>query len=1122
MKCPGCQHDNPPQSSFCLECGGRLTLTCGSCGAALPSGSRFCNYCGTPVEPAVASRPRFASPEAYTPKHLAEKILTSKSALEGERKHVTVLFADLKGSMALLADRDPEEARRLLDPVLERMMEAVHHYEGTVNQVMGDGIMALFGAPVAHEAHAVRACYAALRMQRWINLYADELQRGGGTPVQIRVGLNSGEVVVRAIGGDLHMDYTAVGQTTHLAARMEQMAKPGSVLVTGDTLKLAEGYVQVRRLGPITVKGLENPTAVYELTGVGPARSRLQASAARGLTRFVGRERELQQLAQALEHAGAGHGQAVAIVGEPGVGKSRLVWEFTRSHRAHGWLVLEGGSVSYGRATPCLPVIELLRAYLRIQERDDQRQIRERVAGKLLTLDPTLEPLLTPLLALLDVPVDDAAWGALDPPQRRQRILEAVKRLLLREGQVQPLLLLFEDLHWMDSESQALLDSLIESLPTARVLLLVSYRPEYQHPWGSKTYYTQLRIDPLPSQTAEELLTALLGQDGTLEPLKRALIERTEGNPFFLEESVQTLVETKVLVGDRGAYRMTKAPEPWQIPATAQAIVAARIDRLPPEDKRLLQAASVIGKDVPFTLLRAIADVPENSLRRGLTQLQAAEFLYERSLFRDLEYTFKHALTHEVAYASVLQARRRGLHARILEVLEALYPDRVAEQVERLAHHAFRGEVWEKAVTYLRQAGAKALARSAYREAVTCFEQALAALNPLPDTRQKLERAIDLRLDLRQSLFPPNELATVWRYLQEAEGLARTLDDSRRLGWVSAYMSGHHLHTGGHVTEVRTFAQTVEAIAERLGDVPLQIAAHYYLAAASYLSGDYRATERVCRTLMQSLHDQRTRERFGLVVSPAVMSRATLVRALAERGVFDEGDAHGQEAIRIGEAVDHPFSVVVGCLDLAYLKRVRGELTEAARLLERAVAQCREWNITTHTPIAMACLGHVYAWSGRIGEGVSCLQQALAAYESAGIGFHHSLSVEQLGEAYLLADQVENARACADRAVMLARGRGERGYEAWALRLLGQIASHHRRPDVTTTAAHYGAAMSLASELEMRPLVAHCHLGLGRLYRRTGNPEQAEEHLTTATAMYGEMGMTYWLEKLEKGMNALG
>jgi class 3 adenylate cyclase/tetratricopeptide (TPR) repeat protein len=1057
-----------------------------------------------------------ASPEAYTPKHLAERILTAKAALEGERKQVTVLFADLKGSMELLADRDPEEARQILDPVLTHMMDAVHRYEGTVNQVMGDGIMALFGAPIAHEDHAVRACYAAIRMQETVHRYAEEARHTHGVTVQSRVGLNSGEVVVRAIGNDLHMDYTAVGETTHLAARMEQLARPGTVLIAPATRDLVEGFVAVKSLGPVPVKGRREPVEVYELSGIGPARTRLQAAAQRGLTRFVGRDAEIEVLRRALEHAGAGHGQVVAMVGEVGVGKSRLHWEFTRSHHADGWLVLRSRSVSYARGTPYLHVIELLKSYLRIQERDDSREIRERVTDKLLTLDRTLEPLLTPLLALFDVPVDDAAWDALDPPQRRQRILEAVKRLLLRESQAQPLLLIFADLQWIDSESQALLDTLIKSLPTARVLLLVSYRPEYQHAWGSKTYYTQLRIDPLPPESAAELLTALLGQDGTLEPLKRTLIERTAGNPFFLEESVQTLVETQVLVGERGAYRMTRAPEVWQIPATAQALLAARIDRLSPEDKRLLQAASVIGRHVPFTLLQAIADVPEESLRRGLTHLQAAELLHETSLFPDLEYTFKHALTHEVAYGSMLQDRRHALHARIVEAIEALYPDRLAEQVERLAHHAFRGEVWEKAVTYLRQAGGKALARSTYREALTCFEQALAALDPLPDTHQKAERAIDLRLDLRQALFPLNELATVLGYLQEAEGLARTLDDPRRLGWVSAYMSGHHLHTGGHVTQVHTCAQTVEAIAARLDDVPLQIAAQYYLAAASHLSGDYRTTEHGCRTLMQLLHAQPTRERFGLVTVPAVWSRATLARALAERGVFDEGDAHGQEAIRIAEALDHSFSVVMGCLDLAYLKSVRGELSQAAGLLERAVAQCREWNITSHTPIAMAALGHVYAWSGRIEEGVSCLQHALAAYESAGIGAYHSLSVEQLGEAYLLADQVDNAHACAERAMTLARGRGERGYEAWARRLLGEIAAHHARPDAATAAAHYGAAMTLASDLDMRPLVAHCHLGLGRLYWRTGKPEQAQEHLSTATAMYGEMGMTYWLEKLEK------
>ena len=439
------------------------------------------------------------------------------------------------------------------------MMEAVHRYEGTVNQVMGDGIMALFGAPIAHEDHAVRACYAALRMQESVNRYAEEARRAHGVTVQIRVGLNSGDVVVGAIGNDLHMDYTAVGETTHLAARMEQTARPGTVLIAPATLALVEGLVAVKSLGPVPVKGLREPVEVYELSGIGPARTRLQAAARRGLTRFVGRDAEIEALRRSLERAGAGHGQAVAIVGEAGVGKSRLTWEFTRSPRTHGWLVLKTGSFSYGRATPYLPVIELLKTYLSIQERDDPRAIRERVAGKLMTLDRTLEPLLTPLLTLLDVPVDDAAWGALDPPQRRQRTLEAVKRLLLRESQVQPLLLLFGNLHWIDSESQALLDGLIESLPTARILLLVNYRPEYQHAWGSKTYYTQLRIDPLPPESADELLTTLLGQDETLEPLKRVLIERTQGNPFFLEESVQTLVETRVLVGDRGAYRMTKA-----------------------------------------------------------------------------------------------------------------------------------------------------------------------------------------------------------------------------------------------------------------------------------------------------------------------------------------------------------------------------------------------------------------------------------------------------------------------------------------------------------------------------------------------------------------------------------
>ena len=735
---------------------------------------------------APVSPPSVRPPLAYTPPYLAEKILTSRSALEGERKLVTVLFADLKGSMELLADRDPEDARQLLDPVLERMMEAVHRYEGTVNQVMGDGIMALFGAPIAHEDHAVRACYSALRMQETVKHYAAEVQRTQGVPIHIRVGLNAGEVVVRAIGSDLHMDYTAVGQTTHLAARMEQMALPGSTLITAAVLALAEGFIEVKPLGPVPVKGLAAPVEVYEVVDVGPVRTRLQAAVARGLTRFVGRDPELDTLKQALARAGAGHGQVVALVGEAGVGKSRLVYEFLHAQHTQGWLVLTSNSVSYGKATPYLPVLDLLKGYCGIDSRDDLRRRREKVVGKVLGLDEALRPTLPAILALLEVPVDEPQWQALDPPQRRQRTLDAIKRLLLRESQVQPLLVVFEDLHWIDTETQALLDSLVESLPTAQLLLLVNYRPEYQHGWGSKTYYTQLRLDPLPPVSAQALLQALLGDDASLAPLTPLLIARTEGNPFFLEESVRTLVETGLLVGAPGAYRLAQSLDTLHVPATVQAVLAARIDRLPPEEKRLLQTAAVIGTEVPLPVLQAIAELPEAELHRGLAHLQAAEFLYETRLFPDQAYTFKHALTHEVAYGSLLQERRRLLHAGIVEALERLAPDRLTEQVERLAHHALRGEAWDKALRYCRQAGTRVAAQSAYREAVTYYEQALMALRHLPDSRDLREQAIDVRLDLRTALIVLGDFGRLLDHLREAETLAEALHDHRRLGWVSA------------------------------------------------------------------------------------------------------------------------------------------------------------------------------------------------------------------------------------------------------------------------------------------------------------------------------------------------
>jgi class 3 adenylate cyclase/tetratricopeptide (TPR) repeat protein len=1101
MQCPACSQDNPAHARFCLGCGARLAVACSACGIELPSGARFCLACGQPVGTKDAKGLATLAPESYTPKHLAEQILTSRGALEGERKQVTILFADLKGSMELLADRDPEEARKLLDPVLERMMEAVHRYEGTVNQVMGDGIMALFGAPLAHEDHAVRACYAALRMQEAVSRYGDELQRLRGVPVQIRVGLNSGEVVVRSIGSDLRMDYSAIGQTTHLAARMEQMARPGTTLLTADTLRLAEGYVQVQPLGPATVKGLDAPVEVFELKGVGPVRSRLQAAAARGLTRFVGRSAEIEQLQRALDQARAGHGQVVAVVGEPGVGKSRLFWEFTRSHRTAGCLVLESASVSYGKATAYLPVLELLKRYARIEDRDDARAIREKVTGKFLALDSALEDAIPPVLSLLEALPAEHPFLSLDPTRRRQLTLDGFKRLFLRESRVEPLVLVFEDLHWIDAETQALLDGLLDSVPTARLLLLVNYRPEFRHGWGSKTYYSQLRIDSLPGESADELLQSLLGTDAGLDPLRRLLIGRTEGNPFFLEESVRSLVETGMLAGDRGAYQLTQASTAIHVPATVQSILAARIDRLSPEEKRLLQSASVIGKDVPVALLGAIADMPEDALLRALSHLQAAEFLYEAQLFPDAEYTFKHALTHEVAYGSLLQERRRALHGRIAHSIERLYPGRLAEQVERLAYHAQRGEQWDRAYRFWRQAGAKAQSRSAYREAIDSFEQALEALAHLPESRDTTERAIDTRFDIRNPLHVVGELDKILARLHEAEVLATALDDQRRLGRTLSYLSQYSWLTGDNLKAVDA-GQRALGIASAAGDPALEAATNLYLGLAYNAQGSFRRAAGALARTIQILDAAKNVERAGQVGS-FIHANSWLALSLAETGDFAEALKSASEAARAAEAADRSFDIVTASFGVGHTHLRQGDFSRAIAVLERALALVEAGGFRTWLGTITSSLGYAYTLAGRRADGLALLERAATLK----VG-HFRLRWVYLGEARLLAGRVDEAEELGTRVLQRSRATGARGDEAWSLRLLGDIVS--AGADAAGAERHYLQAMDVATEAGMRPTLAHCHLGLGRLFAKTKNSGGAQAQLEQARTLYRKMGMRVW------------
>src|ERR1700722_558342 len=1046
MNCPKCQHENPADAKFCEACATPLARLCANCSSPVSAVAQYCSQCGHALNPVTKSA-RYSSPRNYTPQHLVDKILTTRAALEGERKQVTVLFADIKGSMELLAERDPEEARKLLDPVLEHMMEAVHRYEGTVSSVMGDGIMALFGAPLAHEDHAVRACYAALRMQESIARYSDDVQRTHGVPIMVRVGVNSGEIVISAIGNDLRMEYTVVGQTVHLASRMEQMARPGSVMTTANTHRLAEGYIAMKPLGPVPVKGLVDPVEIFEVTGGGSARTRLQAAAERGLTQFVGRDVELQQLQRAQQLAGQGHGQVVAIVGQAGVGKSRLMHEFVNSGQTSGWLVLISNSTSYGHATPYLPIVDLLRGYFKVDAQEEIQSIREKVSGKILTLNPSLQDAILPVLDLLNVLDDDHPFRSLDPQQHRQSTYQAIIRLLLSENRVQPIIAIFEDLHWYDSLTLGLLQELVVRAQESRLLLVVSYRPEYRDEWKNRPNYRQQHLDPLASENLAVLLRALLGSNPNLQILKDFLMQRASGNPFFVEEIVRALVDTGVIEGARSNYHLAKPFVSHEVPPTVQAVLAARIDALPAAEKRLLQEASVIGHDVLFALLHAISGLPEDELRGLLDDVQSAEFLYATQLFPDLQYTFTHSLTHDVTYNGVLLERRRDIHARIVEAIEKLYAGRLGEQIERLAHHAVRGDLKEKAVHYLRQCGAKAAARSALSDAKACFEQALDIVKTQAETRATQEQDIEIRLELRPVLRQLGEGRQMLEHLRQAEAIAIRLEDDRRRGQVCALMTTAYASVDEMDEALASGFRALE-IAKRLGDPKIRFVANSYLAQVSCYRGEYERVIELTTNNLAELPAEWAKEHFGMAVPVSMFDRAWLIMSLAELGRFKEASKYEAEAIKIADTTEHAYTIGWAHFAASVPYLIKGDWAKARALVEHWIATVRSGNVALHLPWAVAASAWALAQIGDADQaldGVHEAQELLESRAAQGIVRHRGWAYHAAGRACSVLGQLDKARHLAERAV----GTSQRqpGFAAHALHLLGDLASQSDRFD---------------------------------------------------------------------------
>ena len=1103
MDCSACGASNPSEARHCRDCGGALVLPCAECGKPVPLSNWFCGNCGAKFERGLSAgfRDEGASLAApvHLPQHLARRILDSRGLLEGERKQITVLFADIKGSTTLIEDLDPEDADLRLRPALDAMINAVHRYEGTINRVQGDGIMALFGAPLAHEDNAVRAAYAALDMQKGVRAACDD-------DIAIRVGLHAGEVLVRAIHNDLSVDYDAIGPTVHLAARMEQMASPGAIYCTANVMRMAKGFVEAVSLGEASVKGVRHPVELFQIVGHTSARTRWEVTAARGLTPFVGRASEAARLQRALELASNGQGQVIAVKGEAGTGKSRLVHEFIQSPQLSDWTVLKTAAAPYLRGTPYLAISNLLRSWCEIPEQASPADATGRLHDALAALPAGSSIYVPALQSLLELAVDDADWPTLEPTVRRQRMRSTVKDLFLRCVQNRPLLLWFEDMQWTDVETQDVVESLVEAMGASRLLVVLTCRPEYQANWESKDCVTRVDLDPLESNAADQLVRSLLGDSAATAELRALIVERTGGTPLFIEETVRTLVESGVLRTRDGGYELTREIREIQIPETVQSVIAARIDSLSPKRKTLLQMASVIGSEIPITLLRDVVDLAGLELQQLLAELQAAHFVYETSNATSVQWKFTHALVHEVAYGGLISAKRQVLHARVLRAMELQNRENPQDVVESLAHHAFNAALWKEAVTYLCQAGDKAVELSAYREGGAFFEQALQALKHLPQDPERIRQGIDIRLKLRPIIGATANYDRLEHCLAEAETLATSIDDRPRLAAINVAMSFVHNWRGGLDASIECGLRA-RSIAREIGDRAVDVGASFYLGQAYMWRGDFRQSVAVLEDNLAWIDGPLRHQRIGTTGTGSVLWLGMLGASHGRLGNFEAAIDAARKACLIADEVQRPYDIALAYWWAGFIWSHKGDVPQALQALEHGFEVCRASQINYLVPILSTSLGYTYVLAGRPAEGIALLTKALGFSRASKFTYGEAWSSAYLGFAKLLDNRYEGMLDHARSVLELARKYKYRAIEADAFRLLAEIYRSGAAPDQEEAERHYLQASEICLELGLRPELARCEIGLGQTLMQSGRQAEAERLFDSASQLCRSMGL---------------
>ena len=1116
MQCPKCQFDNVEDASFCSKCGTKLEITCPECGRKLAPDSNFCNKCGHDLrKPAEAPTKDLSFDEKltkiqrYLPEGLADKILAQRDRIEGERREVTVMFCDLEGFTALTGRLGPEEAYSVMDQVYEILIHKVHDFGGTVNEMTGDGVVALFGAPIALEDAPQRAIRSAIAIHREMTKFSAQVtkEKAGIAPFKMRIGIHTGPVVVGTLGNDLRVEFKAVGDTVNLASRVQGLAAPGTTYVTEETFKLTEGLFRFEALGAHEIKGKEAPVPVYQVIAPSSMRTRFDVSAERGLTPFVGRDRELEILLDGFERVRSGRGQAFSIVSEAGVGKSRLLYEFRKAVTNENPTFLEGRCLSYSQGIAYHPFIDILKANFDIREEDRASRITEKVKKGLKVLGVEESSTLPCVLELLSVEDAGTDRVTISPEAKRDRIVDSLRRIVLKGSEIRPLIVAFEDLYWVDKTSEEVLRSLLEAIPGARVLLIFSYRPEFVPSWGGKSFHSQLTLNRLSNRESLVMVTHLLDTESIDQNVEELILEKTEGVPFFIEEFVRSLKDLRIIEIRDGTYHLVKGIREVTIPSTIQDVIMARADSLPEGAKEVLQAGSVIGREVSLELLRRVTGLPEQELLSRLSRLKDSEFLYERGIYPETSYTFKHALTQEVAYNSLLLKRRKEIHEKIGVAIEELYFERLEEYCELLAYHYVRSDNKEKAVEYLILANQKAVRTNAVEQAKPHFDEAMKLLGSLPETRENRQRRISLLAKQTQVFLFFLKLSEYHEMLIGHESIAAEIGDPGTEGAFYAAL-GYCEYSHGSLENCIRITTRAAELCEAGGNVDGAIQAYVTLGWSHIWRGDLDRALTLQKAVLQKM-DQR--------FIPSVYVRALTIASYTYSvlGNWDQALEEAERAENTAQKYSDANMISWSRATASYAYTCKCDLGRAIEYGELALEKAQSpWN--------KAMAGGVLAWalcrSGELRKGVEILAEIVRVFCAARYVFGQIMHGIALGEGHWLSGEYDKARETLEAALERAEGYGARPVVGQARRLLGEVAL---KTNPLEAAPHFDQAISIFREIKAENELALAYAGMGRLHKQEGDQEKARRYLTQALEIFERLGTLLEPDKVRKELGEL-